>query len=75
MVDAKDLYQRPAAARSEMRVELDAGRIPVQRRKVVRAFLDGSDSEFVAAAERWEQRCSAGANVVPAVFRNRAATV
>lgn len=45
--------------------ELGAGRIPAQRRETVRAYLDGSFDEFMAAAERWEVCAAAGCSVVP----------
>jgi hypothetical protein len=56
-----------------MRVELDAGRIPAQGRKAVRAYMDGSAQEFMAAAERWEQCAAAGGNVIPVEFGKCAA--
>lgn len=54
-----------AEADAGMRRELDAGRISVQRRESVRAYPDGSVSEFMAATERWEICAPAGKNVIP----------
>jgi hypothetical protein len=75
----KDLHAKVMAASAAlcaeadagMRVELDAGRIPIQRREVVRAYLDGSAEEFMAAAGRLEVCAAAGGNVVPVEFSNR----
>ena len=57
-----------AEADAGMRVELDAGRIPIQRRAVVRAYLDGSVQEFMTAAERLEVCAAGGENVIPIRF-------
>jgi hypothetical protein len=56
-----------------MRVELDAGRIPVQPRESVRAYLDGSVQEFMPAAERWELCAAAGGNVISVGFGRKKA--
>ena len=58
-----------------MRRELDAGRIPMQRREVVRAYLDGSVQEFMTTAERLEVCAAAGGNVIPVAFGRSAAKV
>jgi hypothetical protein len=75
----KDLHAKVMAASAAlcaeadagMRVELDAGRIPIQRREMVRVYLDGSAADFMAAAGRLEVCAAAGENVIPIGFRNR----
>lgn len=64
-----------AEADAGMRVELDAGRIPVQRRESVRAYLDGGVQEIMVTAERWEVCVAAGKNVVPVGFGRSAAKI
>ena len=64
-----------AEADAGMRRELDAGRIPIQRREVVRTYLDGSVQEFIAAAERLERCSAAGKNVIPVGFGRSAAKI
>jgi len=62
-------------ADAELRLELNAGRIPVQRREMVRSYLDGSVADFMAAADHYEACNAAGGNVIPVGFGNGVANI